>query len=243
MDRRDLEPLLASKIFKDCSLADLKQIANECQMTARSYHVDEAVFVDGSEFVKTGFVLSGQVHVVSESPSGDRSIIEVVNPGGTFAEVVNCMSIKRPPVSVIVTKPSRIAFIDLRKLLQVQHLSSSQVFNKELIRLFAGPSANLIELLAHKCMRLRTKVEILSQRSIRAKLICYIDHSLRQKGIDPHGFQMSYPIKLDLDFNREELSDFLCVNRSALSRELAAMKAEGLLDFKRSEIVILGPLC
>lgn len=222
MERHDLENIARSAVFKGIPLDQLERILDILGATVKSYRPDEAVFVDGMEFVKTGFVLEGEVHVITQGSQGDTSIMGSIKPGDTFTEVVNCLGIQKPPVSVVVAQPSRIALVDLRKMLNP---------SPEFAALFAPCTANLIELLSRKCMTLRAKVELLSRRTIRGKVCHYLEMLMEQQN----------STKVRLRYNREELADYLCVNRSALSRELAAMKNEGIIEFNKDTVLILQP--
>ena len=84
---------------------------------------------------------------------------------------------------------------------------------------------NMVHLLAEKNVYLNRKMEILSQKSIREKVLAYLnEQAKRQNTMNPI-----------LPFTREELADFLCVNRSALSKELGRMQAEHLIHFQRNQ--------
>lgn len=222
MDKQDIKTLAESAVFKGIPGNQIEEILEITGYNIKTYKPDEAVFVDGMEFVKTGFVLTGEAHVVTQGSHGDTSIMATILPGDTFTEVVNFLGVKQPPVSVVVVKPSRIALIDLRKLTNP---------TPENAALFAPVTANIINLLADKCMHLRSKVELLSRRTIRGKVAHYLETLMEKQG----------STNITLHFNREELADFLCVNRSALSRELAALKAEGIIDYSRDKVEILKP--
>lgn len=229
MLKADLEALQQNAIFSGYNSVELEQICTICALKLKDYEAGEMIFLEGRPFVGTGFVLSGEVHILHENHAGTRTIIEMVQPGSCFAEVVNCMGIELPPVSACAQKQSRIAFMDLRKLLSPA---------PEYAQLFSRSTGNIMKLLAVKCMRLRGRVEVLSKRSMRGKISAYIMQRLKEKS--PQTGKETAAQVVHVGYTREEMSEFLCVNRSALSRELATMKQEGLIDYNKNEITILS---
>lgn len=228
MHKGNLEALQRSAIFQGYQLEEIEKVCSLCAMTTRDYEVGEMIFLEGQTFLGTGFVLAGEVHIVHENHEGTRTIIEMVQPGSCFAEVINCMGIDRPPVSAYAQKKSSIAFMDIRKFLSP---------DPEHIDLYSRAASNVMRLLAIKCLRLRSRVEVLSKRSLRGKISAYMMQRLKDQATSRVSGDM--PQVVQLGYTREEMSEFLCVNRSALSRELAAMKQAGLIDYSKHEIKIL----
>ena len=116
---------------------------------------------------------------------------------------------------MIASRDSEILFLDVRNLLH--SCSQSCPFHQRLIQ-------NFVTILSRKNLMLTKKIEHMSRRSLRDKLLSYLsDESIRQRSTS-----------FDLPFNRQQLADYLCVDRSALSRELSLLQEEGILKFRRN---------
>lgn len=183
------------------------------------YKKDAFVFRAEERAIWVGIVVSGGVNVIQEDFWGNRTILTHVQPGELFGEAFSCAGVPRLPVSVIATKPSEILLIDYSKIAAVS--SSPCAFYGRLI-------SNMLRILADKNIRLTQKMERLSKRSIREKLLSFLSAQAVQAGSN----------ELTIPFNRQELADFLCVERSALSRELGEMKKDGLLDYQKNRFVL-----
>lgn len=120
----------------------------------------------------------------------------------------------------MVVEKSEILFIDLRHVLGGRTtLTESQ---KTL-------AANLLAVLAGKNLVLTEKIRYMSQRSTRQKLMAYLSHEARKRGKDT----------FSIEFNRQQLADFLSVDRSAMSAELGRMKRDGLIDYNKESFTLL----
>jgi len=134
--------------------------------------------------------------------------------GALFAESFVCAGIERIPVSVIAAENSEVLFIPFKKLMHTCEASCS--FHQLLIE-------NMMKVIARKNLMLTMKIEIAGKRTTREKVLAYLVQEKRKAGQD--SFRIPY--------NRIELADFLCVDRSALSRELGRMQAEGLVAYDK----------
>ena len=142
-------------------------------------------------------------------------ILAHVGRGGLFGEAFSCAGKGTLPVSVAASETTGIMLIDYRKI--VTTCSSACVFHMQLIK-------NMMRILAEKNILLTQKMEHLAKRTTRDKLLSFLSAQALLAGSDT----------VDIPFNRQELADYLCVDRSALSRELGAMQAEGLLKYEKN---------
>ena len=167
-----------------------------------------------------GAVLTGQLHVVREDYDGNRSLIAVLTPGEVFAESLCYAGVQESPVTVIADQDSTILLFKFERILQ--SCTNCCPFHRKLI-------GNMLGIIAEKNIRLQIKMEILSSRSIRARMLRYIESFTTNKGRE-----------ITIPLNREELANFLCVERSALSHELMKMKKDGLIDYKKNTFILMG---
>ncbi|NLO84210.1 MAG: Crp/Fnr family transcriptional regulator [Clostridiales bacterium] len=186
---------------------------------SRLYQKNEYIFhLDQSaEFV--GVVLSGGCHVIQEDFWGNRTIVAHIGKGQLFGEAFTCADVKKLPVSVVATSASEILFIDLKRI--VSTCSSSCDFHTQII-------LNMMKILANKNILLTQKIEHITKRTIRDKVLSYLSSCAVSS--------MSETVVIP--FSRQELADYLGVQRSALSREISAMKSDGLLDYNKNQFTL-----
>lgn len=181
----------------------------------KQYKKGSTVLGRGGRTSEMGMVLEGSVHMVKDDFWGNRSILGQASPGQMFGEVYACLPRQGLEVDVIAAEDTEVLFLDVKRILTV--CSSACSFHTRLIR-------NLLTILAEKNLMLTHKMEHMAQKSTRDKVLSYLSMEAEKQG----GPEFAIP------FNRQQLADYLSVDRSAMSRELSRMKAEGLLDYHRN---------
>lgn len=192
-------------------------------LNARSvrYGKDVILLLAGQPIASAGLVLSGRVQIIKEDYSGNRTILAEVSPGSLFAEAFACAQTSHLPLTVISITECQILWLDIQRVVSV--CSSACQFHTRLIE-------NLLAILASNNIVLNQKIEHLSKRSTREKLLSFLSDQAIKQGRD----------EFEIAFNRQELADYLCVERSAMSAELSRMRNEGLLCFKSRRFRLLG---
>ena len=209
-------------ILKKCPLCagiaegDLDALLTCLGAVQKTCAKDGFVLRAGDPAGAVGIVLAGALHIVQEDFWGKRAILARLAPGDLFGEAFACAGIKRLPVSVAATENAQIMLLDYRKI--IAPCPKACAFHAVLV-------GNMLRILARKNVLLVHKIEHLTRRSTREKLLSYLSAQAREVG------QSSFVIPL----NRQELADYLAVDRSAMSSELSKMQAEGILTFKRNE--------
>ena len=168
----------------------------------------------------TGMVETGKLQIIKEDYWGNRSIIETAGPGDVFGEAFSCAEIVPVPVSVVAAEQTRVLLFDYQKLLTT--CSSSCEFHTRVIK-------NMIRILAEKNIMLMQKMEHITKRSTREKLLSYLSTQAFIKKSS----------SFDIPFNRQELADYLSVDRSAMSAELSRMRDEGMIRFKKNHFTLV----
>ena len=178
------------------------------------------IFAEGSPAKYIGIVLSGSVQIIQLDYYGNRSILSEVRPPEMFAEAFACAETPSLPVSVIADEPSEIMLIDSSHIL---HTCQNHCgFHQQLIY-------NLMKDLAAKTILFHQRIEITSKRSTREKLLAYL--LMQSKKHSSNAFE--------IPFDRQELADYLEVDRSGLSAEIGKLKKEGLLDCRKNHFILL----
>lgn len=165
-----------------------------------------------------GIILSGSVHIVRHDFWGNRTVVASIGVGGTFAETI-AFSQHPSEVAAITNEPTTILFMNIHKIITTCQKGCS--FHHALIE-------NLVWLLSQKNLELMKKIDHITKRSTREKLLSYLLEEAKRQG------RKTFTIP----FDRQQLADYLCVERSAMSSELGRMRDEGLVEFHKSTFTL-----
>lgn len=182
----------------------------------------EYAFHEGDSVNYIAIVLSGRVQVERIDASGNRVILAALETGSSFAESFVCAGVSVSPVAAVAVQDSAILAIPYEKI--VRPCASACACHGSLI-------ANLVSLVSKRNLMLNERLGILAKRTIREKALAFLDAERRRVGASEDG-------SFDARFSREAMADFLCVDRSALSRVLGEMKDEGLLSFSNNRFTL-----
>ena len=178
------------------------------------------IMAEGNPARQIGIVLSGSAQVVQMDYYGNRSIVSNVEPSETFCESFACAQVGAVPVAVVANEPCEIMLIDCQHILKT--CSHSCGLHHQLIY-------NLMKDLATKNIQFHQKIEITSRRSTREKLLTYLMLYAKKAGSS----------SFEIPFDRQELADYLEVDRSGLSAEISKLRREGILESERNHFNLL----
>ena len=178
------------------------------------------IFSEGSAASYVGVVLSGSVQMVQMDYYGNRSILGEISASEVFAEEFACAETHTLPISFIANEPGEIMLIDCSHILHTCHNNCG--FHQKLI-------FNMMKELALKTILFHQRLEVTSKRSTREKLLAYLNMEAQKHGKD----------SFEIPFDRQELADFLMVDRSGLSAEIGKLKKEGVLDTEKNRFTLL----
>ncbi|MBQ8341613.1 MAG: Crp/Fnr family transcriptional regulator [Clostridia bacterium] len=189
---------------------------------AKVEHFDKkyTIFHEGMPARQIGIVLSGAVQVVRVDYYGNRSILTELGAPHVFAEAFACAEAEALPVSVIASEPSDIMLIDCRHILHTCQNACGH--HHSLI-------FNLMKDLAEKTLLFHKRIEITGKRTTREKLLAYL--SAEAKAANSR--------ILTVPFDRQELADYLEVDRSGLSAEISKLRREGVLRCEKNRFELL----
>ena len=180
----------------------------------------EVILPEGSPARDVGLLLSGQVQLIRTDFYGNRSIMMNIEPGELFAESFACAGAEHIPVSVVATEDCRTLLLDCRRLLTT--CSHACAFHSRIIY-------NLLQIVAKKNLILHRKALITAKRSTREKLLTYLLMQAKETGRS----------EFIIPFDRQELADYLEVDRSGLSAELGKLQKEGILAYHKNSFRLL----
>lgn len=214
------------EILKKCSLffgiEDEKLLTMLNCLGARVVSFDKkyTVLAEGTPAKYIGVVLTGSAQILQIDYYGNRSILGKVGPSEMFNEAFACAETKAVPVTVIANEPSEIMLIDCSHILHT--CQNNCGFHQQLI-------FNLMKDLAVKTIMFHQRIEVTSKRTTREKLMAYL--FLQAKKADSSVFT--------IPFDRQELADYLEVDRSGLSAEISKLRNEGIINCHRSQFELL----
>ena len=205
--------LKKSNLFKGLSEDEINEAVEYSKIGIKEYKKGECIFTAGQSIKNIGLVLKGAVRIEKEDYYGNRSINTVIREGDIFGEVYACLPYKIADISVWAAKDSDVLMV-----------KTDFIFLKKQDEFFSSIEKNLISILAQKAFMLNKKINHITKRTTREKLISYLSEQAEYAANN----------QFEIPFNRQELADYLCVDRSAMSSELSKMKKEGIIDFYKN---------
>jgi len=215
-----LEILKKCPLFFGIEENDLLRMLNCLGAGITAFDKKYTVFAEGSPARYIGIVLSGSVQVIQIDYNGNRNILSEFRKSEMVAEAFACAETEALPVSVIANEESEIMFIDCRHILHT--CENNCGFHQQLI-------FNLMKDLANKTISFHQKIEVTSKRSTREKLLAYLYITAKENGSQ----------SFEIPFDRQELADYLEVDRSGLSAEISKLRNEGVLESKKKHFKLL----
>ena len=204
----------SSPLFRDIAPADLASLLACLDAREREYAKGAWLLRRGERTDRLGLVLSGTVHILREDFLGSRSIVGLAGPGEIFAESY-ALAGEPLEVSVLAASDARVLFLRVETALT----GCGQL------------TRNLTALLAEKNLTLTRKMRHMARRTTREKLLSYLSaQALRSGGPE-----------FDIPMDRQQLADYLAVDRSAMSAALGKLRDEGVLEFRKNHFRLLEP--
>ncbi|MEI6578959.1 MAG: Crp/Fnr family transcriptional regulator [Eubacteriales bacterium] len=204
-----------TELFKNLNDDEISSILKCLNSKTKTYQRDEFIFLAGESKPAVGIVVYGKAQVIKENIQGDRLILRKLGAGDMFGETYAGMDIDKVPVSVSALEETQVVFFELKNILNT--CKSVCSFHQTLI-------LNLMKNIAKKSAMLNEQMSYLSHKTIRGRLEAY----LFEQADKNRSASFSIP------YNRRELAEYLCMDRSAMQRELGKMKTEGALSFNKN---------
>lgn len=205
-------------LFEGIAFNDFQHLMTCMCAKIVTYKKGEIILLSGEKVRFIGLVLTGKLQIIKEDQKGESTILAELSPAELFGEVFVYGGIEYSPVTVTAVDSCEVLFIDYKKMLAT--CSSACSFHTKLIE-------NMLQLIAKKNLKLNQKLDILSQRGMRGKILRFFDMERKGKTI------------FNIPFSREEMAHYLCVDRSALSGELCKMRDEGIIRFNRNQFELI----
>lgn len=183
-------------------------------LRTNGYGKGEVIFAAGSVVTDIGLVLSGSVRIEYTDLWGNKSILGIIPAGGVFAESYACIPDEPMMVDAVANEECSIMFISVPRLFMPCPACKNQ---NRLIQ-------NLIVISAGKNLQLSRRSMHTSPKTIRGRLFSYFSQMVSAQGSN----------KIIIPFDRQQLADYLNLDRSALSKELGKMRKDGLIAYHKN---------
>ncbi len=205
-------------IFDGIDKTEIDKLINIFGTRKMTFNKDATIITNINNINLIGILLEGSANIVRYEANGNRNITEKLNKDDLFGEIFT--SDRSNEISVIATSYCEVLFIDYNKLITSDKKSS--LYQNKLVD-------NILQLLSLKIIYMNERIEVLTQRTIRDKLLTYFNISVRNK------ISKSFI----LPFSFTDLADYLSVDRSAMTREIKNLKDEGFITVNNKKITLL----
>lgn len=206
-------------LFRGMTEQEAKDVLVCLQAETKKYQKGRTIYHMGDSIGAMGVVLSGSVNIENDDIWGNKNILDNIGPGQVFGETYACLPREPLMVNVIAAETTEVLFLDVSRLLTT--CPNVCGAHHRLVQ-------NLLWVTTQKNLTLSRKIFHTTPKSIRGRLLSYLSTQAVRTGSG----------HFIVPFNRQQMADYLCVDRSAMSNELSKMKQEGLLDFHKNEFWI-----
>lgn len=217
----NFEKIKAAPLFFGIDEAELPELLEALDAHSRRYQKGEIIMPEGEKTDSLGLVMRGSVLIVQDDFWGNRNIMARITQGGIFAESFACTGEK---LTVGAEAESECEIMRLKVGHVLGSCPKSCVGHAKLV-------GNLISELARKNLNFNSKLGHMGKRTTREKLMSYLSAQAMKSGKN----------EFDIPFDRQQLADYLCIERSAMSAELSRLQKDGLLATERSHFRLIAP--
>ena len=207
-------------LFRGMEPSDIDEMLGCLLAKERTYKKGEIIFPEGSPTEQIGVVLTGRVVIELGDVWGNNSVLSSIGPGGVFAEAYACVPGEPLMVNVTAAEDTEALLLNIKRVLEP--CSKVCPYHVRLVQ-------NLLALCAGKNLQLSRRVLHTGPKSIRKRLLSFFSECIKRTG--------SY--SFDIPYNRQQLEDYLSVERSALSNELSIMQRDGLIRYEKNHFDVM----
>jgi len=196
---------------------EVLSILNKMVTHTKTYSKGQFIFNSNQTTKSFGIVNKGTIQIERNDFWGNRTIMDTQSKGGIFAETY-ALTGQTMMVDVIALEDCTIDFIDIEKALSIATPQQINQFYSIMLKISSTKNLNLSR-----------KIIFTSPKSIRERITAFLTYQS----------QIHNSMVFDINLDRQQLSDFLQVERSALSKELGKMRDEGLLETKKNHFKLI----
>ena len=212
--------LKRTKLFSGVGEEDISSLLSCLGARKKEYKKGEYILREGEHIRDIFILVEGKIHIQKDDYWGNRSILSVISVGEMFGEGYAAPESGALLNDVVAVEASSVIFFDVKRILTT--CSSACRFHNMIVQ-------NMFFAISDKNRKLVQKLGHMSGRTTRTKLISYLSEEAKRQGSS----------SFTVPFNRQQLADYLCVDRSAMSNELCKMRDEGMIKFEKSRFELL----
>lgn len=215
--------LSKTELFYGITEDEIKTALHCFQAHEKKYKNKDLIYRTGTHIKEIGLVEEGNVNIVEYDYWGNKSILGNIKKGDIFGLSYAAIPGKQLQGDVVANENCTVLFLNIEQLITT--CPKSCPFHNSIIH-------NLFRIAANKSLEMRQRMKHISAKTIRGKLISYLSSQ---------AFEQRSP-SFKISFNRQQLSEYLGVDRSALSNELSKMQKDGLLDYEKNNFILNNSL-
>jgi len=208
--------LQQTQLFRGMTDLDVKTALRALHAVERAYPKGAIILHSGEPTVRMGLVLSGGVTIESCGSWGKRTILDHIGPGQLFAESYAILETEPLQVNVCVSEDCRVLLLDLTGLRRAEPWA-------------AAVTRNLLTATARKNFKLSLRSFHTAPTTVRERVTAYLNTEAMRRSSR----------EFDIPFDRQQLADYLNLDRTALSKELGKMRKDGLIEFRKNHFALL----
>ena len=210
--------MLQIDLFENVQNNEVLELLKCIGIKTKVFRKNAFILKAGSKIDYLAVILGGRAVMSKTDSFGKQTVIEELKMNDIFGHKIVCCGLDKSPVDVIAENECEVLFLPFEKV--VTPCAKLCPYHLQLIK-------NVMKMISKRNSLLNDKIDIIGQKTTRDKIMALLETY--------HNGQRVFSIP----YTREEMAKFLCVDRSAMSRELCRMRDEGILKFSKNHFEIL----
>lgn len=211
----DYNFLKHTELFKDMEEGEIKSAISHYHGYEKTFENKEVIYRTGDVVDEIGLILEGSANAVAYDYWGNESILGSIKGGEVFAVPYVAIPGAKLQNDVVANKNCKVLFLNIKDMLKAGRYEGTLMHNLFMISI-------------KRTLTLHSRMKHISEKTIRGKLISYLSEQSVARG----------SATFTIPFNREQLAQYLCADRSALSNELSKMQREGMVEYKLNSFAL-----
>ena len=214
-----LNTIIKTRLFDNIDKKEIPNILNNFKSQKKLYEKGNIIIDMGDKVEAIYLILNGKIEISKEYDDTRKNIVNILESGEIFAEAMALSTNKISQITAISLSKSEILKINIKYIFDNNLEKNKNIFIE-----------NLLKIISDKNKFLSMKNDILSQKSLRSKIILYLEYMSNMQKSE----------KINIPYSRDKLAEFISADRSALSRELNRLAKEKIIELNGSKINILN---
>lgn len=205
--------MLDIDLFENVENNEILELLKCIGIKTKTYKKGSYIIKNGNRTDNLGVILEGSAQITKIDSLNKEIVVENLKTNDIFGHNIVCLGIKKSPVNIIAKTNCEILFLPFEKV--ITPCNKLCKYHLQLIK-------NIMKMISKRNSLLNDKLDIIGQKTTREKILALLENYKTDTGV------------FSIPYSREEMAKFLCVDRSAMSRELCKMRDEGILKFNKN---------